>query len=93
MDTPGSLPDPGRFTQYGSLFTEAIKTPVYFADAKSPWQRGSNEHLNGLRRQYFPKGTDLSWWGAAEIAAIATAMNNRPRGILGWRTRGETFAN
>ncbi|GAA1451599.1 IS30-like element ISMsm8 family transposase [Nesterenkonia lacusekhoensis] len=83
--------DRGKELPAHALFTEATKTPVYFADAKSPWQRGSNEHLNGLLRQYFPKGTDLSRWSAAEIAAIATTMNNRPRGILGWRTPAEAF--
>ena len=65
--------------------------PVYFADAKSPWQRGSNEHLNGLLRQYLPKGTDLSRWSAEEIAAVARTINNRPRGILDWRTPAEVF--
>lgn len=83
--------DRGKELSAHALFTEATKTPVYFADAKSPWQRGSNEHLNGLLRQYFPKGTDLSRWSTAEIAAIATAINNRPRGILGWRTPAEAF--
>jgi hypothetical protein len=51
---------------------------VYFADAKSPWQRGSNEHLNWLFRQFFPKGTDISRWSAPEIQAVADIMNNRP---------------
>ncbi len=83
--------DRGKELSAHALFTEATKTPVYFADAKSPWQRGSNEHLNGLPRQYFPKGTDLSRWSTAEIAAIATAINNRPRGILGWSTPAEAF--
>lgn len=75
-----------------ALLTDEIGLPVYFADAKSPWQRGSNEHLNGLLRQYFPKGTDLSRWSASEIHAIADAINNRPREILGWRTPVEAFA-
>lgn len=83
--------DRGKELSAHALFTEATKTPVYFADAKSPWQRGSNEHLNGLVRQNLPKGTDLSRWSAAEIEAIATAINNRPRGILGWKTPAEAF--
>ena len=54
-----SLPwDRGKEMSANALLTREIGLPVYFADAKSPWQRGSNEHLNGLRRQYFPKGTD-----------------------------------
>lgn len=85
--------DRGKEMSAHTLLTAQIGMPVYFADAKSPWQRGSNEHLNGLLRQYFPKGTDLSRWSAAEIAAIADAINNRPRGILGWRTPAEVFAD
>lgn len=60
--------------------------PVFFADPRSPWQRGSNENTNGLLRQYFPKGTDLSRWIAEDLAAIAHTLNTRPREILGWRT-------
>ena len=85
--------DRGKELSAHALLTKETGLPVYFADARSPWQRGSNEHLNGLLRQYFPKGTDLSRWNATEIAAIATAMNNRPRGILGWRTPAEAFAD
>lgn len=66
-----------------SLFTKDTKTPVYFADAKSPSQRGSNEHLDWLLRQYPPTGADLSRWSSTEIAVIASAINNRPYGILG----------
>lgn len=83
--------DRGKELSAHALFTEETGVPVYFADAKSPWQRGSNEHLNGLLRQYFPKGTDLSRWSAGEIAAVAHAMNDRPRGILAWRTPAEAF--
>jgi IS30 family transposase len=59
---------------------------VYFCDPQSPWQRGSNENTNGLLRQYFPKGTDLSRHSTGELAAVAHAMNTRPRKTLGWKT-------
>ena len=83
--------DRGKEMSAHAQFKVETGIPVYFADPQSPWQRASNENANGLLRQDFPKGTDLSRWSAEEIEAVAHALNTRPRKILGWKTPAEAL--
>jgi IS30 family transposase len=83
--------DRGREMARHADITAATDLDIYFADAYSPWQRGSNENINGLIRQYFPKGTDLSLHSPQRLQEVADRLNNRPRQRLGFLTPNEVI--
>jgi transposase, IS30 family len=84
--------DQGKEMALHAHVTRALGMPVFFCDPHAPWQRPTNEHTNGLLRQYFPKGTDLTLHAPHQLAAVAAELNDRPRKTLTWQTPASRLA-
>jgi IS30 family transposase len=96
-DLPASLRrsltwDQGKEMALHRQIAVAADVKIYFADPHSPWQRPTNENTNGLLRQYFPKGSDLSRFPPEQLREVADELNGRPRKVLGWKTPAEAMA-
>jgi transposase, IS30 family len=85
--------DQGKELAHHQQITATTGTGVFFCDPHSPWQRGSNENMNGLLRDYFPKGIDLTAFTASELQRVAVEVNQRPRKTLGWSRPADLFSN
>ena len=83
--------DQGKELALHQQIATATGAGVFFCEAHSPWQRGSNENMNGLLRDYFPKGTDLSVHTVEDVTRVAVEVNQRPRRTLGWQRPADLF--